>query len=69
MNEAIELKAGVLDQRSDRAVKMAAAAQALPDRAQPILPPHDLWIRRTTVFDEQETPARPEHPTHVAERS
>jgi hypothetical protein len=25
---------------------MAAAAQALPDRGQPILPPHDFWIRR-----------------------
>src|ERR1700687_2067393 len=50
--EAIELKAGVLDQRSDRAVEVAAAAQALPDRGQPILPPHDVWIRRSTVFDE-----------------
>jgi hypothetical protein len=48
---------------------MAAAAQALPDRGQPILPPNDVWIRRTTVLDEQQTPTGSQHPTHVAERS
>src|SRR6516225_6043131 len=47
----IELKAGAFDQRSDRAVEMAAAAQALPDRGQPVLPPNDVWIRRTTMLD------------------
>src|SRR5690349_5421229 len=47
---------------------MAAAAQALPDWGQPILPPHDIWIRRTAVLDEQETTGGPEHATDVAER-
>src|SRR5215472_1514559 len=67
--EPIELKAGALDQRFDRAVEMAAAAQALPDRGQPILPPNDVWIRRATVLDKQQMPTGSEHPTHLAERS
>jgi hypothetical protein len=66
--QPIELKAGAFDQRSDRAVEMAAAAQALPDRGQPILPPNDVWIGRKTVLDEQQTPTGSEHPTHVAQR-
>jgi hypothetical protein len=67
--QPIELKASALDQRSDRAVEMAAATQALPDRGQPILPPNDVWIRRKTVLDEQQTPTGSKHPPRVAERS
>src|SRR5947209_3854154 len=54
---------------SDGTVEVAATAQALPGRRQPILPPHNIGIRRTTMLDKQETSARAEHPTHFAEGS
>src|SRR6516164_436531 len=66
--EPIELKAGALYQRSDRAVEMAAAAQALPDRGQPILPPAHIRIGRLAVLDEQQASGRPKHATRFVER-
>src|SRR5262249_32955711 len=56
--KSFEPEASALDQGANRAIEMATASHPLPHRRQPILPPHHVRIRGSTVFNEQKTRER-----------
>src|SRR5215472_10781783 len=60
----IKLKTGSFNERADGAVKMTAAANPLPDRSEPILPAHHLWVWRLAVLGKQQMPTGLEYPAH-----
>ena len=64
---AIESEARTLNQRANRAIEMAAAADTFPGRREAILPPSNARIGRAAMFYEQEPTTRLEHPTHFEE--
>jgi len=66
--ESIELETAALDQCPDRAIEMAATADASPDWSQAILPPHYLRIGCASVLHEQQAPAGSENPMHFLQR-
>src|SRR5262249_41151017 len=64
---SFEPEASALDQGANRAIEMATASHPLPHRRQPILPPHHIQIRGSTVFNEQKTPTWFEDAAHFVQ--
>src|SRR5688572_23009356 len=54
--QTLDSKAGLLNQRRNWPVQMAATSDVLPHRREPILPTRDGGGRRPAMLDEQETP-------------
>src|SRR5262249_9210756 len=57
------------DEIVDTTIEVAAAGEALPHWIEAVLPPRDRGVWCVTVFDEEQTPARPQHATDLAQGS
>ena len=65
--QAIQAKAGVLDQIVYLSVQMAAASDLFPQRRYPVLPARDGFIRRAPVLGKQQFAIRFENAPHFTE--
>jgi hypothetical protein len=65
--QPIEAEAGAFDHCLDRPVQMAAPADTLPCRRQPVLPSPHAFVRCQSVLHEQQPAAWLEHAANLAE--
>ena len=65
--ESLEAKSSGLNKIIDLSVKMATAADSFPDRRDPVLPEHHVWVGRAPVLRKQQLAFRFENSPDLEE--
>ncbi len=61
-------ESGISNEVRDGPIQVATTGNPLPDRRKPMVPPSDFFIRRQTLFNQQQLPSPFENPPHFRGR-